>query len=682
MFLGLLFLVSPFIYTKEILDPVLLPRILFIAVALIPFVIWQFIALVRKKEQLSVFSGLLIWLYSGYILLSGISVIGSVNPGEGICEFLKICVFFMVFFTAVLVFNQEQKLQKILPVVFIVFSAIILTFGLFQLVDVLRSGRLDHQSSYQINSVFAHRNLFAQMLFFVIPFLLMGMYFLKGLFRILSVVFLVATLVIITLLLVKSVWLALILASFLVLLVLLIFRKAFLISIRDFKRLIIFTFAAVMIVLVSVAVYSKYNSIETFEKQTYVLKDYKFGSAIERVHLWDKSIQMFKANPLVGVGLGNWRIYLPHYGTSGMRSAEGEIIYQRPHNDFLWVLSERGILTCCFYVFLFLISLFYLISIIRKSPEKDEKYFALFLLFFMVGYLVIAIMSFPSERPAHSLMLNLVWALALVKYSKIKRQSAELQNKGLLIILLLGILVLAMVVFVGIGKIKSEYHIKEALNQRIENRWQIVIKEIEIAETFFTRLDPTATPLRWYSGLAWLNLGKMDEAFDDFQKAYKANPYHMHVINNLATIYGQQGNYKTAIDFYIKAMEISPAFTDAALNLSASLFNIHEIDSAYAVLRRVDSENENPNYKKIVETLVYKKVENLKQTIDDRDLELTLTRIRNSNEWMIKVHEQAIRDHISIEKHLIIESIYMLETVDQTISHDRAAHLRQKYISE
>lgn len=682
LFLGLLILVSPFIYTKQILDPVMLPRACYFALVILPFLIVFTIRILRSKEGTEIFSDLMFWVYLAYVLLSGISVIGSLNPGEGIWEFLKICLFFMIFVSAISILKNEQKLHKILPVLVLVFSATILIFGTIQLLDVLHTGRLDHQSSYKINSVFAHRNLFAQMLFFTIPFLLMGAYFLKGLMRFLSIFFIALSLVFITLLLVKSVWLALVVSSVFAFFILFIFRKAFLITSKLFKHLILYAFAALMIVLVSVAIYSRYNSIETFEKQTYVLKDYRFGSAIERVHLWEKSIEMFRDSPVVGVGLGNWRIYLPHYGTSGMRSAEGEIIYQRPHNDFLWVLAERGIVAACFYVFLFLLALFYLFKIIKNAPEQIDKITALLLIFFLTGYLIIAFLSFPSERPVHSMMLNLVLAIALVKYSKIKRPAEALNKTGILVMLSLGILALLSLVYVGIEKMKSEHHIKNALTFRIESQWQNVIKEIDQAENYFTKLDPTATPLRWYSGLSWFNLGKMDMAFGDFQEAYKANPYHMHVVNNLATIYGNRGDYEKAIVYYKKALEISPDFTDAALNLSASLYNIRQIDSAYAVLRRVPVLNDNPNYKNIVQALVFEKVENLKQTMDDRDLELTLTRIRNSDEWMLKVHKQAIHDNISLEKHLIIESIYMLETVDKTIDGERATYLRKKYISK
>lgn len=682
MFLGLLLLVSPFVYTEEILDPVFVSRILFFSAVLIPFVLYFLFRINKHRSDNSIFANTIVWVYLGYVLLTGVSVIMSINTGEGIWEFLRVCVFFILFITAVFILNDENNIKKLLPEFYLLFTIIILIFGSIQLIGILLNEDLNHQTSYQINSVFAHRNLFAQVLFFAISFLMMGVYFLKGFLRVVSVFLIALSLVFITLMLVKSVWLATIAATLTSFLLLIFFRKKFAISIAVFKKLIVYAFGASIIVLISVAVYSKYYGIETYEKQTIALQDYSYGSAVERVHLWEKSIEMFKEDPVIGHGAGNWKIHLPNYGTSGMRSSEGEIIYQRPHNDFLWVLAERGIITFGIYVLLFLLTLYYLISIVRKSPGIDDKIFALFLIFFMIGYVVFATLSFPSERPTHSMFLNLVFAITLIKYHKIEKVKNTMKLSGLNILLGLSVAILGFTIYVGMEKYKSEQHTKYALYFRNESKWQQVIQEIEMAENFFTRLDPTATPLRFYSGLAWNNLGNNKNAAIDFNKAYKANPYHMHVLNNLATAYGNQGDYTKAIELLTEAVQISPTFTDASFNLCATLFNVKKIDSAYMVLRGIKEGEKNPNYKNIVQALVYAKVEKLKQSVDDRDLKMTLTRIRNSNEWMIKVHEQAIRDKISLESHLIIESIYMLQTVDSAIGSERATYLRQKYLAQ
>lgn len=388
---------------------------------------------------------------------------------------------------------------------------------------------------------------------------------------------------------------------------------------------------------------------------------------------------MFKESPFIGIGAGNWRIYLPKYGTHDMRSAEGEIIYQRPHNDFLWVLAEKGFVAFLAYIVMFLLVLFYQFRIIREAPTRDQKVFAVFLLFFTISYGIVANLSFPSERPVPSLLLMLVFALTLVEYQNI-RKFKKVDRWNALPVLLLFSILSAAIVSVGFIKMNEDYHTRRALTYRMNNQWKKVIDEIGKGDGFFNRLDPTATPLKWYSGLSWFNLGQQDKALADFKAAYRYNPYHMHVLNNLGTEYGLKGDYKKAIGFYRETVRISPDFKDAVINLSSSLFNIGKIDSAYQVLISHQNLEDHPNYRKVVSAIVYQKIENLKKNVDDRDVQLTLTRIRNSRDWMIKVHEQAINDKVPLDRQLFIEAIYLLQNVDHTIDSTRAVELRKKYL--
>ena len=81
-------------------------------------------------------------------------------------------------------------------------------------------------------------------------------------------------------------------------------------------------------------------------------------------------------------------------------------------------------------------------------------------------------------------------------------------------------------------------------------------------------IDNTTTPLMWYYGLAYFNKGDIVAALNYFKKAYSVNPYHVHVINNLATCYGYKGSYVKAKELYEECLLISPRFEEAALNLS------------------------------------------------------------------------------------------------------------------
>lgn len=67
-------------------------------------------------------------------------------------------------------------------------------------------------------------------------------------------------------------------------------------------------------------------------------------SVTERFVLWSKTIELIKEHPFFGCGLGQWKLFIPAKDLSETRVKYGNIIFQQPHNDFLWVTAELGIL--------------------------------------------------------------------------------------------------------------------------------------------------------------------------------------------------------------------------------------------------------------------------------------------------------------------------------------------------
>jgi O-antigen ligase len=67
-----------------------------------------------------------------------------------------------------------------------------------------------------------------------------------------------------------------------------------------------------------------------------------------RRDIWRASWLMFKANPIVGVGLGGYWIEVPHY-----HSASGVLTPQQAHNDYLELLASGGIIAGALAVWFF-----------------------------------------------------------------------------------------------------------------------------------------------------------------------------------------------------------------------------------------------------------------------------------------------------------------------------------------
>jgi tetratricopeptide (TPR) repeat protein len=428
-----------------------------------------------------------------------------------------------------------------------------------------------------------------------------------------------------------------------------------------------------------IMLYSIFGGTEVFKKQTYWLSNYKYGSTLERIDLWDNTIKMSLDNPLTGVGQGNWRIKFPAYGLENLRSETGEIFFQRPHNDFLWVGSENGILGLVLYFSIFCFAYYYLFRIIKKSPHLEKKYLALAMVFGLTGYLVISFFSFPKERIEHQIFLSIILAISVAEYQIVNPETKTF-SKGLIRIFF-SILFILMVIgsSLTISRFISERHIARAYEYRENHNWQAEIEAYQLAMTSITKVDAFSTPLSWYIGEAWFNLNKVDSAHFYFKKAYEVNPYHLHVLNNLGTSYQLKGKSNLAETYYIKAHEIAPGFEDPLFNLCAIYFNNKEYEKAFRTIGKIDANTPNPKYKKFLNTILWYKIEEINKQLSDRLIRKSVTRIRNSNDWMIKVYNQSVENKTVFRKQLLIEVIYLLESVDSTINPIEAKRYREKF---
>jgi tetratricopeptide (TPR) repeat protein len=292
----------------------------------------------------------------------------------------------------------------------------------------------------------------------------------------------------------------------------------------------------------------------------------------ERLWLWQTTLKMAADHPVFGVGRGRWRIEFPAYaGKQTFRfydAEQREIIFQRPHNDYLWVLAENGVIGLSLYLAIFATLLFYGFKTMRHAEDSNLKVMAGCMSFGLVGYMVIAFFSFPKERIVHSVLFMLIAACIITGYHKAFPTARKLPRNLVVSLGFIALPMLAFCIFVGGIRLNSEIHTRRALDARQKGDWHTVIAEIDQAESPFYQLDPTAMPVMWYRGVAHFSRGELESALSDFQAAYQAHPNQIHVLNNLASTYAGIGDYDKAMSYYRQALVLCPDFTVSRDNLA------------------------------------------------------------------------------------------------------------------
>ena len=136
---------------------------------------------------------------------------------------------------------------------------------------------------------------------------------------------------------------------------------------------------------------------DNFNKEL-ILKGKNPSTAQTRILDWYKSLEMFKDNPLFGVGTGNWRINIPKYGLNGFETGieQGIKHFQRTHNDYLWVLCETGIMGFIFYFSAFIFVLILSIKKFFNSDNNKEKLLSFLFSIIILGYLCISFFNLQN----------------------------------------------------------------------------------------------------------------------------------------------------------------------------------------------------------------------------------------------------------------------------------------------
>ncbi|TFH63981.1 MAG: hypothetical protein E4G91_07235, partial [Candidatus Zixiibacteriota bacterium] len=272
------------------------------------------------------------------------------------------------------------------------------------------------------------------------------------------------------------------------------------------------------------------------------------ASSQERLNVWSKSWQLFQQYPVLGVGIGNWKIAYPALGITGTRAETADIYFQQPHNDFLWVLTETGVFGLMAYLLIYFLAFWYAVRVLLRRPSQDEAVFVLFMLFAMICFLVDSFFHYPRERVELLTFSTIILAAIVSTYHRLQKSPAKLSREAAAITLIVCLLSAMATTVLGVIRLNGETHVKSTWLAKAAGNWSEVIRQVDQARSPLLTLDPTSTPLAWYRGVAQYSLNKTEQACQDFALAYRDNPNHPHVLNNLGTCAELCGDHDQAIE--------------------------------------------------------------------------------------------------------------------------------------
>lgn len=587
----------PFIYLNSALDPVLIPTFVLLS-SLLVLLLVSLLMKVRKRHDTIDFG---VWrrhvfaYYGAYVLLGAISVIQAINFSEAVFELLRMTLAAILLLVTATVFVRSENFKASLAKSMVACGFVLAVIGICQYYNLAFTSIPGNGIPY---GTMANKGLYSSILCLVFPFTVYGALRFSSYWRISSVLSLASILLITIVAQTRSAWVAMASATVVTLPIFFIWlRKTG--SLIVSKRTYLIGVGTVLIIVLAVfsfagkgyLIRSDQGSLKNRVMSIIKADD---SSVKERLILWQKSLQMFRDHPLAGVGVGNCKIVFPSYGIVGTRQESGEVFFQRPHNDYLWVLTETGVFGLISYLMIFTTIITYAYRIVRRSQSEDDIVFVLVMLFAIVSYTTDSFFSFPKERITHLTFLALIMASVVAIHYRTFPSPRKISRRSIRAVLSMSLVICIVSAVAGIVRLQSEVHTKKALIARAAADWPTVVTEIDKARSWLATVDPTSTPLAWYRGVANYSLNNTDQAYNDFSEAYRDNPNHVHVLNNLATCCELKGNHEEAIAYYRRLLQINSHFSEAWLNLTAVYYNLGRYQDAYQSVSQVDSNYADP----------------------------------------------------------------------------------------
>lgn len=329
-----------------------------------------------------------------------------------------------------------------------------------------------------------------------------------------------------------------------------------------------------------------------------------------RFALWNRSVQMGKSHPITGIGAGNWKLEIPSYGVKGYDHQEnyGMHFFLRPHNDYLWVFAETGILGLLGYLGLLGGLVVLAIRQILRAKSMEEIGFVAVALFGIVAYMVDAFFSFPVERMENTVVFAVLAAFIL---DFERKQSSRQPIGNAAPKALLGLILVLFGFQFGISAFKLP---KDAANlelrtAKIQKNWKAMAAQAKRADSWWTRYDAhSATPFAWYAAVAHVEqarvLGKpgqvaydqlMEKALQEVNSALEYAPYNLMALTELGSTYAQMNRFPEAIVAYKALLKVFPDNNEAWVNLGVCHYNQKDFEAAKAVLSNVEPSYSSPN---------------------------------------------------------------------------------------
>jgi putative inorganic carbon (hco3(-)) transporter len=546
-------------------------------------------------------------IFTTIILISGLSIIKSINTSESILHLSKLFTVYLATFIVANIFLDKKIL--LLPFITAIIGLILFdTFYVYHDIYNYIQGNISNLT--EIKAGYSNKNILAAAIFIKLPFALYLFTFKKRWLSTIGILTILMASIAILFLNTRSFYLGLIVLSLLYSLYLITLftqrkEKTF------FKKTVIYLGVIILSFIIYLGVENTFFPKESSGYDTNL--EVRLTSVADedsdggRLQMWRFTTEIIQDNLLLGIGAGNWKI--------AILEKENQIksdfkLFLHNHNDFLQIPAEIGLFGGILFIFLFFLAIFYFLkSIYRKDFENAS--FLFLPAFGLLCYSFDAFFNFPHDRPEIQSIFALYLGLGIAysyKISQIKEsfRSTTLKSKIVIPSMLTLLSITSIVIlYFNFSSLKTQNLIVAAKKGSYEITSHKLIQDLPIIPNIAVVGDPingliasqlnkekkynealeylnknNPSPfdsrIEFYKSFSFFKLNELDSATYYIKKARQLKPLYYLYTQHYANILESQGNIHEAIEILDSYLNKNPRVKDTWLYKAALTSKLSE----------------------------------------------------------------------------------------------------------
>ena len=325
----------------------------------------------------------------------------------------------------------------------------------------------------------------------------------------------------------------------------------------------------------------------------------RFDSILFRLLTWRSTIEMINLHPIIGNGLGTFRLIYPAYRDRVIFRIEGkhQTETQHPENEYLEIASDQGAIGVALY-FWMLITIFSrglirlkeyvsVPAIVNKKTGKsepanpDQIYYLIAFIAGLLGLLAHNLfcvnLRFVSSGFFLWVFLGVIGGAYPYVQATVKKDEKPAGYVGPLKALILILTAFCIVIYCRF--FMADYYHNMAIGYSKMRMWDDAIPLYEES----INLNPYFAMNRYFLANVYndrFQPGDAQKALERYDEVLKVAPNYVMIHYQRGVVYQKMGAYREALDEFGQALKLDPVYSQTYFRVGLIYIELKELDKA------------------------------------------------------------------------------------------------------